>query len=46
MAGRGPRPPKDWGDEDTAGSGRPARAGSAGAGPADDGHLGRPASEH
>jgi len=48
MAGRTPRPPKDWSEDEPSRARRGARTGDApGGGPtADDGHLGRPASEH
>ncbi len=48
MSGRTPRPPKDWNDEESTPSGRrtPAPASDAEGPAADDGHLGRPASEH
>jgi cell division protease FtsH len=47
MNGQTPRPPKDWGDEDSPGAGRSVRGDHSDQGQApDDGHLGRPASEH
>ena len=48
MTGRPPRPPKGWNDEESTGPARNAQAagGDAGGPAADDGHLGRPASEH
>jgi len=48
MSGRTPRPPKGWMDEEPAHPvrGTQAASGDAGGPAADDGHLGRPASEH
>jgi len=48
MTGRPPRPPKGWNDEEPTGPARDAQAAAddAGGPEADDGHLGRPASEH
>jgi cell division protease FtsH len=48
MAGRTPRPPRDWDDEETGGTGgAEATAGlKPGSGPTGDGHIGGPAGEH
>ncbi|MFZ0788535.1 MAG: ATP-dependent zinc metalloprotease FtsH [Chromatiaceae bacterium] len=48
MSGRPPRAPKGWNDDESTGPARNAQAvgGDAGGPAADDGHLGRPASEH
>lgn len=46
MSGRTPRPPKDWSEDEPARARQGGRAGESAEGPADDGHLGRPASEH
>ena len=48
MNGRTPRPPKDWSDEEPSRAGRASRVTDDRDQdlPRDDGHLGRPASEH
>ena len=48
MSGRTPRPPKDWSEDEPSRARRGTSSGDAAGGgaAADDGHLGRPASEH
>jgi len=46
MAGRDPRPPKDWSEDEPSRPGRGQRPGEDLGHSSTDPHLGRPASEH